>query len=225
MRSRYWERRITNSLYSEFIDRYQSHHVADLFWDALLDDLIRYHRSLRIIYRWTRRDEPAGWRARDLKMSHSRLLIYAGLLFLLGEASRQDPSGSRWLAGQLHLTPLERLAVSPRDPDELQRVIEILRCYDRFLEMLGHEQFPQLIARSDEDDERLQANRLYRELRGNGETLSNELYALLQARSSCWTAEFRKEDHSGLLADRAQVGGARRPEAPPHPAFGHFLPR
>ena len=53
-------------------------------------------------------------------MTHSRLLIYAGLLFLLGESSHRDASAIRWLVGQLRLTPLERLTVAMRDADELQ---------------------------------------------------------------------------------------------------------
>ncbi len=179
-------------LVKEILNRFHPDPVGNGYGDALLDELIRYHRCLRTVYRWTRREEPAAWRSRDLKMIHSRLLMYAGLLFLLGEASRYDSSAVEWLADHLRLTPLERVAAMTADDDH-RLVAEILQRYDRFLLTLGRADFPQVIARHDDDAEALQSNHLYRELRSSGEAFSDQLNALLLQRLPGWSASFRKK--------------------------------
>lgn len=108
--------------------------AADL-WRPLLDDLLRYHRSLCVHYRRIERERRGNWRELLVKAGHSRLMGIAGLLILLAESSRNGASPFEFVAGGLSQTPLERLAAAYRraGDDGLETV---LRIYDRFLASL-----------------------------------------------------------------------------------------
>lgn len=80
------------------------------WWRYLLNDLIRYYRSLCVNYQWETSGKPGRRRLRNLKLVHSRLVMYAALLCLLGEGSRANEEPTLWLKTRLRMTPLERLA-------------------------------------------------------------------------------------------------------------------
>lgn len=84
--------------------------------DWLMDDLVRYWRSLCARTRWLQHDEPVPWRCLNVKLRHSRLLMCVGLFdLLLHVVDSRSPVDE--VARLLRLTPLERiLKVSrPRD--------------------------------------------------------------------------------------------------------------
>ena len=101
----------------------------------LLNDLIRYYRSLCLEAQWDFGDRGMGWYGRDLKLRHSRAVMYAALLLLIGEVEGEDdPAG--WLAARLARTPLERLAgvyAAHGDP----RFGRVATVYDRFVAATG----------------------------------------------------------------------------------------
>lgn len=77
----------------------------------LLNDLIRYFRFICVNYQSSFWRENERWPIRNLKLRHSRIVMYAGLLFLLGEASKHDtPEKLQTLREALPWTPLDRLA-------------------------------------------------------------------------------------------------------------------
>lgn len=103
----------------------------------LLNDLIRYFRSICVNYESTFWRENEKWPLRNLKLRHSRVLMYAGLLVLIGAASGQEPSHRvTYLRDHLHLTPLERLAAvySEHRDDNFQRLASL---YDVFLQQIS----------------------------------------------------------------------------------------
>lgn len=78
------------------------------YWRPLLDDLLRYHRSLCVHYQRLEREQIGNWRELDTKAGHSRLVGIAGLLFLLGESTRADDALD-FVSERLSLTPLQRI--------------------------------------------------------------------------------------------------------------------
>ncbi|MCA9199950.1 MAG: hypothetical protein KDA87_20565 [Planctomycetales bacterium] len=76
--------------------------------EALLHDLIRYHHSLHLHYRWWFRQRPDHWRSYNAKMLHSRTVMFAGLLFAMAESLAQLEDLDVF-AGRLQHTPLERI--------------------------------------------------------------------------------------------------------------------
>lgn len=96
------------SVQRQVLDWYVGRHAATGF-DLLLHDLQRY-RHAYVVWQSCKfdRDADDGWYLRQAKLGSSRLIGFVGLLLLLGESSRQR-SCVDWLAGQLPLTPLERV--------------------------------------------------------------------------------------------------------------------
>ena len=110
------------------LTRYASAPVADtgaflLGW--LVDDLVRYWRSLCARTRWLCHDDVIQWRCLNAKLRHSRMLLCAGLFrLLLDVRSSDDPV--RALLPQLKNVPLERVArMGSRERDELVRGYEV----------------------------------------------------------------------------------------------------
>ncbi|MDN5836909.1 MAG: DUF294 nucleotidyltransferase-like domain-containing protein [Nitrosospira sp.] len=109
---------------------------ADKPWTYLLNDLVRYYRSYAAWQQFELKVEhDDSWYIRNAKLRSSRLTMYAGLLFLLGEASRQQADDKiGWLLDRLKLTPLERLVwVMDRYPGQDRSITRLLECYEVFL--------------------------------------------------------------------------------------------
>src|SRR5207253_11441058 len=52
--------------------------ITPRIWSYLLNDLIRYYRSLRIRDAFNFSTSKGGWYVRAAKLGHSRVLLYAG---------------------------------------------------------------------------------------------------------------------------------------------------
>jgi len=79
-------------LIDSLIERYALKYVKDdarKEWTLLLNDLIRYFRSLAVNYQWDFENETEKWAIRNIKLRHSRVIMYTGLLMLIGEASKE----------------------------------------------------------------------------------------------------------------------------------------
>ncbi len=99
------------SLQRAILQRYADAPVADptafkLGW--LVDDLIRYWRSLCSRTRWLSHHDQPQWRALNVKLRHSRMLLCAGLYHLLAEAVT-SPDPVSHVNELLRLVPLERV--------------------------------------------------------------------------------------------------------------------
>ena len=53
----------------------------------LLNDLIRYFRTICVNYPYTKEPEEEQWPIRNIKLRHSRLMMYASLVAMLGVLS------------------------------------------------------------------------------------------------------------------------------------------
>jgi hypothetical protein len=93
-------------LIDSLIDRYAARYVQDdakKEWTLLLNDLIRYFRSLAVNYQWDFEHESEKWGIRNVKLRHSRVIMYAGLLVLLGEASKERDDKVSWLKNKIRV--------------------------------------------------------------------------------------------------------------------------
>ncbi|MGI8547455.1 MAG: DUF294 nucleotidyltransferase-like domain-containing protein [Gemmatimonadaceae bacterium] len=147
--------------------------------EYLLADLIRYYRHIEV-----RADQ--RWPLRDVKLGHSRLIMYAGFLALLGEASKRVGDESTWLAEHLALTPIERIALVYEANRDVN-LPELLVLYDMFLSRWADRAIRRQLLSVDElhRDEPI-----LRELLLNADAIRTELVRFVLARQRDWSGRF-----------------------------------
>jgi hypothetical protein len=184
------------------VERYADKYVKNdskKEWTLLLNDLIRYFRSLAVNYQWDFENQVEKWAIRNIKLRHSRLLMYSGLLMLLGEASKERQDKVSWLQKELVKTPLERVAwVYEQNMDwNFHRVIGF---YNVFLSMLNQPEIrknlnfnpSELI--DDTNNYNSYENRYenldFANLKANSDGLIAEFLRFVLARRGAWTERF-----------------------------------
>ena len=95
-----------DSLLSDLFKRYAEYVIADTDkeFTFLINDLIRYFRFICVNYQSNFWRQNEHWAVRNLKLRHSRILMYSGLLLLLGDASKYN-GGSKVTTVSDHLPP------------------------------------------------------------------------------------------------------------------------
>ena len=79
-------------------------------WVALLNDVIRYFRAYCAWRQFDLTADPEdSWYMRNVKLRNSRVLMFAALILLLGECSKEKRDKIGWLKAHLPLTPLQRI--------------------------------------------------------------------------------------------------------------------
>jgi hypothetical protein len=191
-----------NENYSELmgiiVDRYAAGYVTEdskKEWTFLLNDLIRYFRAIAVNYQWSFDKEAEKWPLRNVKLRHSRIVMYSGLLFLLGQASTERQDKVSWLKDQLKMTPLERLAWVYEE-NRKWNFHRIAGSYDVFLSFLNNEEVRQHL---NVDPVEQQDDNSYKErykipefalLKSNSDGLIAELLRFILARRGVWTERF-----------------------------------
>ena len=156
----------------------------------MMNDLMRYFRALCVNYQWDFENDPIKWPIRNVKLRHSRLIMYSGLLFLLGEASKERVDKVTWLRERLRLTPLERLGwVYGENHDwNFHRIVGL---YNVFLSRINNPDVRKSL-RPEVNDTYIERfrNELYAELKANSDGLIAELLRFVFARRGAWSERF-----------------------------------
>jgi hypothetical protein len=184
----YQDEKYTN-LINEVVERYADKYVKQdptKEWTFLLNDLIRYFRALAVNYQWDFDNEAEKWTLRNVKLRHSRIVMYSGLLSLLGEASKERKDKVLWLQERLTLTPLERLALvyAANEDWNFHRLAGL---YNVFLSQLSIEEVRKKLNVS--YNERYN-NPEFASLKANSDSLVAELLRFVFSRRGYWTERF-----------------------------------
>lgn len=108
------------------------HSRRELLWRPLLDDLLRYHRSLCARYRQIERFQPDRAVELRIKAGYSRFINVAGLILLLGESLSAKSDPLEWVHQRLAWTPQKRIGHVLKQQSDASRE-ELFAAYDRFL--------------------------------------------------------------------------------------------
>lgn len=162
---------------------------GDGHWTCLQRDVIRYWQSMAVQCRWRQRDDAAAWRIRNLKLQHSRRLMVAGLLLLLGEATRRPCGNLDWLGPRLSLTPLERVAsVYLASADD--GFGEVAAVCERFVAAMQDAQFRRRLAQPAHRGAPPDDCEAYRERSADAHRMAGELLRFVFARRGEWSDRF-----------------------------------
>ncbi len=146
----------------------------------LLNDLIRYFRMICVNYQYNTGDDGEKWLIRNVKLRHSRVLIYAGLLSLILVSSTKDELAEKFILENLDLTPLERVFLLC-EAVESSSFDRIASAYDHFLETVK-----EMASVSSDTYEGRHQNPGYRSLRTSSSMISAELTTLVLENRRKW---------------------------------------
>lgn len=170
------------------IDRYMKYVDDEPEKEALvlLNDLIRYFRGICINVEFNFWKDDSKWGIRNVKLGHSRLLIYAGLLFLILTSSMLHEKKLAFIRDNLFLSPMEKVFHSYRMNKDynFERVIG---AYDTFLHRLMQDSVRNELRSL---DYRMRfTSRNYAELKTNSDFLQAEFTRFILDNRTHWTSK------------------------------------
>jgi len=137
----------------------------------LLNDLIKYFRYICMNYQFKFWHDEEKWVVRNIKLRHSRVIMYAGLLFLLLNASKYRRSKVKYIKEKIKLTPIERIAAvlteNDADPSPL------FECYDKYLGIINNSEIRKSLVAVKYADR--YKNPVFKELKTNSDQLQTFL--------------------------------------------------
>ena len=155
----------------------------------LLNDIIRYFRTICVNYQFnTKGTEWGKWPVRNIKLRHSRVLMYFSMLAALGELSTHyGDDKKKKLLEYIYLTPLERIFRIYEDKKD-HSWFRFFGYYDTFLRVMSSK-------RSREKLNRLEYEGRYRSdefamLKANSDGLAAEIIRFILDRRQQWSDRF-----------------------------------
>ena len=161
---------------------------SDKEFTFLMNDLMRYFRFICVNYQsnfWRQNEQ---WALRNLKLRHSRIVMYSGLLFLLGEASKHNgPTKISTVTDHLPHTPLERLAwIYEQNHDA--NFFRVLGLYNLFVSRLSDKMWRDQL--KEVGYEGRYGVPAFAELKANSDAFIAEFVRFLFARRHKWSDRF-----------------------------------
>jgi hypothetical protein len=152
----------------------------------LLNDLIKYFRNICINVDFSFRNDKSQWGMRYIKLRHSRILIYAGLLFLILTSSKLTDKKIAFLRDNIELTPLEKiyLAYTSNNDKHFSKIVD---SYNFFLNTVMNKNVR--LELSGLDYSSRCGCKYYVELKSNSDRLKAELTRFILDNRVQWTPE------------------------------------
>jgi len=147
----------------------------------LLNDAIRYFRTVCVNYQHKAWAEGDKWCLRNVKLRHSRVIIYAALVLTILNAS-QITDKHAYLLQALDLTPLQRIVRVYVDADDTG-YRRILSAYDAFLRRVSDVETRGAL-QVDYSDRYMSS--VYRDMRVSAMAITAELLRFVMAQRERW---------------------------------------
>lgn len=181
--------------YNATVDDIVSRYAIDVREDPrknfvfLLNDVIRYFRAICVNYQFTKTaTEDGKWPIRNMKLRHSRVLMYFSMVAAIGSLSRvhtdeKIPALKKLIA----MPPLRRLHAAYELAED-GGFFKVAEFYNVFLQMLSDKEVRARLAHLDYPG-RYSAT-AFSQLKANSDALSSELLRFFEARRRQWDDRF-----------------------------------
>ncbi len=153
---------------------------------VLLNDLIKYFRNICINVEFSFWQDESKWGIRGVKLRHSRILIYAGLLLLILTSSKHRRNKIDFLKKHIHASPIDKLYVAYEENGD-GNFERIIATYNIFLSKLIRDDVRDELKCLEYAD-RFACNS-YAELKANSEFLQSELTRFILENRANWTSK------------------------------------
>lgn len=153
---------------------------------VLLNDLIRYFRGICLNVEFSFWEEESKWGLRNIKLRHSRILIYVGLLLLILNSSKKRGNKISYLRDNLTLSPVEKIYEVYKDNNDYN-FDRVLGAYNNFLQKLGRADVRDEL-RSLDYQNRYSCHH-YAELKTNSDFLQSEFTRFILDNKCNWSSK------------------------------------
>ena len=155
----------------------------------LLNDVVRFFRQLCVNYQFTTDETADGkWPLRNIKLRHSRVIMYFSMIAALGALSRcYDKDKIKALKDLVKLPPLERLFVAYKISGD-EGFFRVAGSYNTFLHLLSQQEARDELFKLEYPDRYKSA--IFGQLKANSDGLSSELLRFYEARRGGWDDRF-----------------------------------
>ncbi len=169
----------------KLIDRYCEYVVynPEKEFVVLLNEVIKYFRTICVNYQFSFWRDNETWPIGNLKLRHSRVIMYGGLLLLVLNASKYGRDKCDYLERNILFTPLEKACHVYMDNNE--NPAQFLPFYERFLYMMSDRKVRESLIGLGYS-QRYESG-YYTELKDNSDKLISELTRFVLSRRSAWT--------------------------------------
>ncbi|NWO07488.1 MAG: hypothetical protein HLX50_17890 [Alteromonadaceae bacterium] len=146
----------------------------------LLNDIIRYYRTIATDFEYKVSDQQKGWGLRQVKLRFSRKILYfSGIVAVAETADLAQQQTLEEISEWFDCQGLERIY---RASHELTQTREVLRLYEHFLEQISHPRTRKSLEQLRKEDRN--SSQPYCELREKGNELSDVLADWLKQKYS-----------------------------------------
>lgn len=153
---------------------------------VLLNDIIKYFRNICINVEFSFWQDEDKWGIRNIKLRHSRVLMYAGLLLLLLNSSKYREKKISYLTENIHLSPIEKIFQVYNDNDDFN-FDRVISAYNNFLTKLVSDNVREELKNLDYGERYLSSN--YSELKTNSEFLQSEFTRFILSHRHNWSSK------------------------------------
>jgi hypothetical protein len=190
-----WNEDLFDTLRAKIVDAYTQAIAADpsKHFVLLMNDLMRYFRTICVHYHNEMVSEYGKWPIRNIKLRHSRVIMYSSLIVVIGELSKFSYAAAdadqklEHLKRYIGYPPLERF-VRVYEANEDDNLFRLLGPYNHFLQKLSDEKLRGELADIDYNDRYSRSE--FASLKSNSDALAAEISRFMMTRRGQWSDRF-----------------------------------
>ncbi len=183
-----WGKELFETMRENLIQFYE----ADVARDSsknhvfLLNDLARYFRTICVNYAYSKQRNGEKWAIRNVKLRHSRVVMYISMVLALGTLSKSGEKGLE-LRSWIEKNPLERFRTAyeiAEDPG----FYKVAGLYNTYMNLMSDPEIRESLLNLDYDHR--YNSSYFSMLKSNSDALASEISRFIFSRRGSWSDRF-----------------------------------